>query len=290
MCNPSGQPWSRGRGPNAASWKPDMPPSYDALFPHGPPEGAANVPFQIHSPQFALETGVSTLGPGNSLHSSAAGDGSRIIPLQLTNDGAAGPAVLSGYGTNTIPSTLRRARMAAFEASSQSTQLIGLESVASTSSNIPTHNENNQILSCSQSLDRRVAIRRECSTSSPLSYGVHINSPIIDPSRLAISSDLPSSPPSYDSENYTSMNQRSCIHARNIDLNPIIRISNLFNSQEGNIAGPYENQYLRSCAPQNGFQGGILMGSSEQPRQLRVDCQYPTQEPFTSAIAHNGAQ
>ncbi|KAF2364266.1 hypothetical protein FHG87_004986, partial [Trinorchestia longiramus] len=59
VCNPAGQSWPASAA-GATPWKQDNPPSYEALFPHGPPQEAANIVPEVHPAQFVPATAGSS--------------------------------------------------------------------------------------------------------------------------------------------------------------------------------------------------------------------------------------
>lgn len=169
VCNPAGQQWpasSGGNGSIITPWKPDRPPSYETLFPQGPPQ---QVPPLNHSPQFAHMSAVAALGSTRSINHSLT-NAVNLVTFSRQNQAC---------GSRAVASTSRQA-----------------DQRTTAEASIP--------FDVNHSLDRRVSIKRECSRSSLLSHGVRIHAPIVDAVRLTLNTSEPSdSPPSYDSDNYT---------------------------------------------------------------------------------------
>ncbi|XP_018021447.1 uncharacterized protein LOC108677693 [Hyalella azteca] len=55
VCNPATQPWP-ATASGATIWKADHPPSYEALFPHGPPQEVMNIASEVRPAQFVPAT------------------------------------------------------------------------------------------------------------------------------------------------------------------------------------------------------------------------------------------
>lgn len=225
-----------------APWKPDMPPSYEVLFPHGPPEDVSNVPPQTHSPQFAHQAcaAAAALGGENGRHSSSL---SEVNCMQMQ------PMAEGNAHTIVTELTARTAGTSLTQHQQQLNNRLFNSSSPSGPSNFREDDELHHQFGCSQSLDRRIPIRREISRSSLLNHGIRCNNPMIDASRLTLSSDPPSSPPSYDSENYTVVSPRTYNNCpRTEHLDPMMLLSNAQNHplQESNSQIHHQDHFSTS--------------------------------------------
>ena len=166
VCNSSCHNWTEGPAhppPHSRHWKPDMPPSYDALFPHGPPDDTGPATEERYEGRGALSPGSSE---SYHLHQQQSRPNSMIGPnpdLNSEQSTSAGHGVrfLGNLGVDRSEPGI----------SSGSTQDVSSRVFMS---------ENNVRYQCSRSLDRRIPICRELNTSSLLNQGVNITSPLAD--------------------------------------------------------------------------------------------------------------
>ena len=171
VCNSTGsQNDSQGNVITTSNqWKTERPPAYDAIYPQGPPDEISNVPRQIHSPQFAHATATSS-----------------------------SVAVVSTRSMVPQHRSVENIEMQAFPQHNHHRSATQLREPGDTNTGTPTtlfhhHPNTTPIIGYSQSLDRRVPFRRL---------------PGEEPCCHIASEHLPCSPPSYDYQNYTTLNHR----------------------------------------------------------------------------------